>query len=227
MKNDKIFKFVFSGTFLFIAILMILFDWFKSRIDFTIISLFVIAFLPWLAKYVKSLEAFGIKTELVSLEKREQIEENSSKLKVEEQIVIRNDIKIDKTKPLGSEENPFEIKSINFLRESKDTIEKLVLMRYSIEKQLRKLCENNDLHSSKQSISKIVNVLRQNKILKNDACNLILDLLPILNRAVHSDISNIDENDLQWVIDKGIAILLYLEIIIQKPDAHWIVSLED
>lgn len=210
-----------------IAVLMICFDWFKTRIDGTIITLFVIAFLPWLAKYVKSLEAFGIKTELVSSAKKEEIEENSSKLNVEEKEVIKTDVKIDKTKPIGSEENPFVIESINSIHESKDIIEKLVLIRYGIEKELKILCKNNNLQYSKQSISNIVEILRRNNILKNNACNLILDLLPILNKAVHSDISNINEEDLQWVIDKGIAILIHLEIIIQKPDAYWMVSLDD
>lgn len=227
MNKDNVFKFIFSGTFITLAILMICFEWFKSRIDVTIIALFVIAFLPWLAKYVKSLEAFGIKTELVSSDKKEEIEKNSSKLNIEEKEIIKTDVKIDKTKPIGSEENPFVIESINSIQQSKDIIEKLVLIRYGIEKELKTLCKNNNLQYSKQSIRNIVEILRKNIILKDNVCNLILDLLPILNKAVHSDISNINEEDLQWVIDKGIAILIYLEIIIQKPDAYWMVSLDD
>lgn len=227
MNKDNYFKFFFSGTFIILAILMICFDWFRERIDATVITLFVIAFLPWLAKYVKSLEAFGIKTELVSSDKKEEMEQNSSKLNVEEKEVIKTDIKIDKTKPIGSEENPFVVKSINSIHESKDIVEKLVLIRYGIEKELKLLCKNNNLQYSRQSIRNIVDILRKNNILKNNACNLILDLLPILNKAVHSDISNINEDDLQWVIDKGVAILIYLEIIIQKPDAYWMVSLDD
>ena len=54
-----------------------------------------------------------------------------------------------------------------------------------------------------------------------------MDLLPILNKAVHSDISNVDFEDLQWVIDKGTKLLVHLDIIIQKPDAYWMVSFED
>lgn len=227
LNKDNYFKFFFSGTFIILAILMICFDWFRERIDATVITLFVIAFLPWLAKYVKSLEAFGIKTELVSSDKKEEMEQNSSKLNVDEKEVIKTDIKIDKTKPIGSEENPFVVESINSIQESKDIVEKLVLIRYGIEKELKLLCKNNNLQYSRQSIRNIVDILRKNNILKNNACNLILDLLPILNKAVHSDISNINEDDLQWVIDKGVAILIYLEIIIQKPDAYWTVSLDD
>ena len=139
---------------------MICFDWFRERIDATVITLFVIAFLPWLAKYVKSLEAFGIKTELVSSDKKEEMEQNSSKLNVEEKEVIKTDIKIDKTKPIGSEENPFVIESINSIHESKDIVEKLVLIRYGIEKELKLLCKNNNLQCSRQSIRNIVNIAR-------------------------------------------------------------------
>ena len=227
MNKDDFFKFIFSGTFIVLAILTICFDWFKSRIDGTIIVLFIIAFLPWLAKYVKSLEVFGIKTELVPLDKKEEIEENSSKLYTDEKEIIKTEVKIDKTKPIGSKENPIVIKSINSIHESKDMIEKLVLIRYNIEKELKTICKNNNLPYSIQSIKHIIETLRKNKILKNNACNLILDLLPILNQAVHSDISNINEDDLQWVIDKGITVLIYLEVISQKPDAYWIISLED
>lgn len=227
MNKDNYFKFFFSGTFITLAILMICFDWFRERIDATVITLFVIAFLPWLAKYVKSLEAFGIKTELVSSNKKEEMEQNSSKLNVEEKEVIKTDIKIDKTKPIGSEENPFVIESIYSIHESKDIVEKLVLIRYGIEKELKLLCKNNNLQYSRQSIRNIVDILRKNNVLKNNACNLILDLLPILNKAVHSDISNINEDDLQWVIDKGVEILIHLEIIVQKPDAYWMVPLDD
>src|SRR5699024_214083 len=103
-------------------------------------------------KYVKSLEAFGIKTELVSSYKKEEIEKNSSKLNIEEKEIIKTDVKIDKTKPIGSEENPFVIESINSIQQSKDNIEKLVLIRYGIEKELKTLCKNSNLQYSKQSI---------------------------------------------------------------------------
>lgn len=225
-END-IFKYVFSGTFILIAVLMIFFDSFKERINNTIITLLIIAYIPWLTKYVKSLEAFGIKTELVSSDKKEEIEENSSKLNIEEKEIVKKDMKINKNKPVGSKENPFIIESINSIEQSKENIEKLVLIRYNIEKNLKVLCENNNIQSSKRNIRNIIKILRENKILENNACNLILDLLPMLNKAVHSDISNIREEDLQWVIDKGITILIYLEVIIKNPDAYWMISLDD
>lgn len=227
MNKDNIFKYIFSGTFISLAILMTCFDWFKTRIDGTIIALFVIAFLPWLANYVKSLEAFGIKTELISSKEKDKIEENSLKLSTNDKEVIKTDFKLDKTKPIGSEENPFVIESINSIYDAKDNIEKLVLIRHGIEKELKVLCKNNNIPYAKQNIRTIVETLRKKKLLKNNACNLILDLLPILNKAVHSDISNINEEDIQWVIEKGIAILMHLEIIIQSPDAYWIISLEN
>lgn len=226
-KSDKIFKIIFSGTFIILAVLMICFDWFKAKIDITIIALFMIAFLPWLAKYVKSLEAFGIKTELVTLEKKNEIEVNSLKMSTDDKQIIKKDFKIDKTKPIGSEKNPIMVESINSICGSNDIIEKLVLLRYGIEKNLKILSKNNNLSTSNLGIRAMVELLRKNGILKNNVCNLVFDLLPILNKAVHSDISNIDFEDLQWVIDKGTKLLVHLDIIIQKPDAYWMISFDD
>lgn len=227
--KDLIFKIIFSSIFLILAIFVIFFDWFKSRIDGVVITLFLIAFLPWLAKYVKSLEAFGIKTELITPEKKNEIEKNSLSISTNDKEVINNNFKIDKSKPIGSEENPIMIDSINPIYDSNDIIEKLVLLRYEIEKNLKILCKKNNITISNKSLSikSIVELLRKDNILNNNVCNLILDLLPILNKAVHSDITNVDEGVLDWVVEKGIKLLMHLDIIIQNPDAYWMVSFDD
>ena len=62
---------------------MIFSNWFRSRIDFTVIILFLIAFTPWLARYIKSLEAFGVKLDLLSQEKINKIDEGFSKINKE------------------------------------------------------------------------------------------------------------------------------------------------
>ena len=62
---------------------MIFSNWFRSRIDSTIIILFLIAFTLWLARYIKSLEAFGVKFDLLSQEKINKIDEGFSKINEE------------------------------------------------------------------------------------------------------------------------------------------------
>lgn len=229
MNKDNIFKFIFSGTFIGLAMLMIFSDWFKSRIDVTIISLFVIAFLPWLVRYVKSFEGFGIKTELVTEEKKEKIEkvmEQLSSSTSQEDNVVNKNIVIDKTKPIGSEENPLLIESIDSIAKTINPIEKMVLIRYEIEKELKILCRINNLHTSQRTIRQMIQDLRENKILDNVVSNLLLDILPILNKAVHADIDNTDFADLEWIIEKGSALVMHLEIISKDPSKYWMVSFD-
>ena len=229
MNKDKKFKFIFSSTFIGLAILMIFFDWFRSRVDVTIISLFVIAFLPWLVRYVKSFEGFGIKTELVADEKKEEIEKAMDKLSStpsQEENIVDKKIVIDKTKPIGSEENPLLIESVDAIAKTINPIEKMVLIRYEIEKELKILCRINNLHSSQRTIRQMIRDLRENKILDNVVSNLLLDILPILNKAVHADIDTTDFTDLEWIIEKGTALVMHLEIISKDPSKYWMVSFD-
>ena len=183
MENkDTVFKIIFSATFVLLAILMVFIDWFKNRIDFTIISLIMIAYLPWVVKYIKRLEAFGVKADLVTEEKKEEINKNIEKISpnitnINISNSNQNDI-IDNTKLITFE-------SINSINEINDTIQKLVLLRYQIE-----------------------------NILKKYEVNLINDLLPVLNKAVHADLNQLYEVD--WVISNGIALLAQLENIYNK-----------
>lgn len=228
MKNN-VFKYVFSGIFLLIAVLMVFFDWFKNRIDSTIIILVLIAFIPWLVNYIKSLEAFGMKVDLLSPEKKDKIEEemqNIPKEVIKEENIINNNIKIDKSKPIGSEENPLLIESMDVISKTNNPIEKMVLIRYEIEKELKILCRINNIQTYQQTIRQMIKELRNNKILDNSVANLLLDILPILNKAVHSEIKNIDANDLEWIIDKGSKLVLHLEIISKDPSKYWIITFD-
>lgn len=44
--------------------------------------------------------------------------------------------------------------------------------------------------------------LKENKILDNVVSNLLLDIFPILNKVIHTDIDNTDFADLEWIIEK-------------------------
>lgn len=229
MNKDNYFKFFFSGTFVILALLMICFDCFREKIDATVITLFVIAFLPWLVRYVKSFEGFGIKTELVAYEEKEKIEKAMDKLSStssQEDNIVNKNIVIDKTKPIGSEENPLLIESIDAIEKTINPIEKMVLIRYEIEKELKILCRINNLQTSQRTIRQMIRDLRENKILDNVVSNLLLDIFPILNKAVHADIDNTDFADLEWIIEKGTALVMHLEIISKDPSKYWMISFD-
>lgn len=211
MENkDIVFKVIFSATFVLLAILMVFIDWFKNRIDFTIISLIMIAYLPWVVKYIKRLEAFGVKADLVTEEKKEEINKNIEKISpnitnINISNSNQNDI-TDNTKLITFE-------SINSINEINDTIQKLVLLRYQIENILKKLCTKEKIDSFR-NIRDMSKKLYDKKILKKYEVNLINDLLPVLNKAVHADLNQLYEVD--WVISNGIALLAQLENIYNK-----------
>lgn len=229
MKSDK-FKYIFSLFFFIIAVLMILFDWFRSRIDSTIIILFLIAFTPWLAKYIKSLEAFGVKLDLLSQEKINKIDKGFNKINKEtldKKNIVNDDVNIDKKEPIGSEKNPILIESMEVIARTNNPIEKLVLIRYEIEKEIKILCRVNNIQTYQQPVRNMIKNLRTNKIIDNTVANLILDIWPILNKAVHSDFKNLDLQELDWIIEKGSALVMHLEIISKDPSKYYLISFDD
>lgn len=228
--NQKVFKYVFSFTFICIAFLMIFCDWFRDRIDTRIIALFIIAYVPWLTKYIKTFEGFGIKTELINEEKKQDIDKEMDKISnksMNSKNKIDKDIKIDKSAPIGSEKNPLLIESMEVIARTSNKIEKMVLIRYEIEKELKILCRINNIQTCQNTIRNMIDNLRKNKILDNRVCNLLLDILPLLNKAVHSEIKNIDDKDIEWIIDKGSALVMHLEIISKDPSRYWMISFDD
>lgn len=229
VRNDK-FKYVFSASFLIMAVLIIFFDWFKERIDSTVIVLVIIAYFPWLTKYIKSFEGFGIKTELVENQKKEQIDKDinelNNKSKKLDKNLINTNITIDKREPIGSKKNPILIESMEVIARTSNPIEKMVLIRYEIEKELKILCRVNNIQSYQRTIRQMIEELRKNNMLDNKAANLLLDIIPILNKAVHLDINNINYNDLEWVIEKGSALVMHLEIITKDPSKYKLISLD-
>ena len=229
MKNDK-FKYIFSLFFFIIAVLMIFSNWFRSRIDATIIILFLIAFTPWLARYIKSLEAFGVKLDLLSQEKINKIDEGFSKINEEtldKKNIVNDDVNIDKKEPIGSKKNPILIESMEVIARTNNPIEKMVLIRYEIEKEIKILCRVNNIQTYQQSVRNMVEKLRTNKIIDNTVANLILDIWPLLNKAVHSDFKNLDLKELDWIIEKGSALVMHLEIISKDPSKYYLISFND
>lgn len=202
MKN--VFKILFSCFFIVLAILYIVSEWLNDRIDTIFIALILIAILPWIAKYIKSLEAFGIKTELVSLDKKETIEE-------ELQTINNNENMNSLQKSNNDSAKVYE--NTNSIYEAVDTVEKLVLLRHEIEKSLIKICKKNCIEFKSKGIKHLTEILRNKKVLENNVANVILDLLPILNEAVHSHIDDIKVSDADWIVETGISLIRYLDVI--------------
>ena len=224
--KNEIFKFIFSGVFIIIAVLMIFFDWFRNRIDSTIIILLIIGFIPWLVNYKRDYE---LKNKNLD-EKKDKIDEEIEKISknaIKEEKIISSNTIIDKNQPIGSEKNPLLIESMELIARTSNPVEKMVLIRYEIEKEIKILCRVNNIQTYQQSIRKMIEELKKNKIIDNVVANLLLDIWPVLNKAVHSEIKNIDANDIDWVIEKGSALVMHLEIISKDPSKYWMISFND
>ena len=196
MNKSSYFKILFSFTFIVIASLMLFVDWFRERADNRFIALIIIAFIPWVIKYLKSVEAFGIKADLVTREQKNKIDES-------EQIIKEK----YKTKSQKKDSN---MEIIFSLDETNNINIKLTLIRYDIERILRLLCKQNGIEEKRMNIPYMIYMLREKSIINNQVANLLIDVMPILNKGVHSDLNGWVYSDAEWVIEKGKFILDYL-----------------
>ena len=230
MKNNNlIFKVLFSSVFILLAVLIVMFDWFRDRIDNRVIALALISFIPWIIKYLKSLEAFGVKAELVSEEQKTKVEINMEKMNETKSINqpnIESNIDFDKdvitfnnykyTK--DNKEAILLMESLVEIEDTDDILTKLVLSRVQIEKIIKLMCKENDIQFS--TIKRSSEILYEKNIIKEYEYNLINLLLPILNKAIHSDLDSTNFNDIYWVVEKCLLLLEHLEILFKKPDLY-------
>lgn len=217
-KSSFWFKIIFPTFFFILAIVIILFDWAKENINGMVITLFIIAFLPWIIKYVKSVDAFGVKVELVSEQQKKKIDEIIEPISKEEIDSILNDNKYKKEKEI------YQCNAINSILNSDDEISKLVLGRYEIEKIIRKLSEKNNLDISAKSTIYLARELYKNKYISSNEYESIEELMPILNKAIHSNLNDVDQSQIDWIIQKVIRIIEYLDYryVTGKDYADWL-----
>lgn len=163
------FKIIFSLTFF---VMVVIYTFFKNiKIDTTTIILVLMIFLPWIIKHLKSLELNGIgKIELISEEERHKLNEEVNK--------IENNDKITE----------IEIKYLSF----DDMKLSLAAIRIDIEEKLKKIAEKNQLNVYGYGISKLSDLLYDNKCIDNSEYAIIKDIIGILNKAVHSRLEEYD-----------------------------------
>lgn len=213
-KSKANFKILFSFVFIVLAILKILSNWFNARIDITIISLVLLAFLPWLSDYLRSIEAFGVKAEFVSESEKKKLDKEANKVIEDNKNIINENKSIEITKNVN---NISDEKMIDTINNIDAPLEKMVLIRHEIEKCLRDICNRTFGNKTYfKNIRSMADELYENDIILLEVRNLIYDLIPILNKAVHADISIKEYGDIKWVIDKGMLIVNYLNMVQNK-----------
>lgn len=225
-KNSwNISRYIISLSFVILALLMIFSNWFQERINSRVIVLLIIAYTPWLSKYIKSFEGFGVKAELINEEQKKEIDAKVKEIKdtkLDKKKMVANDVEIDKTKPIGSKKNPFIIESLVAIENIDDPVQKLVLIRYEMEKKLRLICRINNINTRNLTIRRMVDVLKNDNILETEICDLIIDILPLLNNIMHSNMDYLNKKDYDLIIKAGKIIIKYLEIKSKAPNKYWI-----
>lgn len=196
-KNINI-KYIFLLTFIILGLLRIFASYYLN-IDYLTIIIFLIAYIPWLMKFLKSFKMFGTEFVFIDEKKAKEFDDRSKEL---------NNKRTKKIDNKQVEESIFsdELDNID------DEVMKLALIRINLEKELKIMCKNNNIDSFKLPIYVIIKKLREKKLLDNETCNLILDIVPVLNSAVHNEIKVSGYyNSLIWTIDAGTNIVNYLK----------------
>ena len=209
MKNNK-FGIIFTLFFFIIALLKVFCNYFNERIDSIVVILLFIASIPWISKYLKSIEIFGTKFELVTSEKKREID---NKQKEVESSVNKTNSK-NKNNPKSKENKKitdYDNSQIDNLKNNEnDAIVFLVEIRFEIVKKIMALSKINKINLNDDSFVIILNNLVNSNILSAEMYSIIINVWPILDRAVHSRSNKYKNDDLNWLIDKTTLILKYL-----------------
>jgi hypothetical protein len=165
------------------------------KIDIITISLLVLAVLPWIFQFIKSIEfPGGVKVTLNKLIKTE----NKAR-----EIGLIETIK-------HSEKNnlPFQ-----FFSQSDPNLA-LAGLRIEIEKRLKAIAENNNINTTNQGLSSVLNNLTNNNLIATQERSIIMDMIGLLNSAVHGAI--VDQNTANWAVNVGPELLASLDKRIKK-----------
>ncbi len=170
------------------------------QIDAITITLFLVAFLPWLPILIKEITLpGGIKITLHELESQSKKIINAAEAQ-----------NIETGEDLRKEEEEIDIIE-GIVRDNPNL--GLVGVRIEIEKRLRELCKKVNIKYN-QPISKLLRDLQVKEILSPDIANPLKEIIYLGNKAAHGE--PVEENALLWVSNYVPRILTILDTIIKK-----------
>lgn len=165
--------------------------WPGVTIDSITVAMVVVAIIPWLAPLMKSVELpGGTKIEFREFEKAQE--------KAEKVGLLSNEVETrkipDHTFLMVAEEDP-----------------KLALagLRIEIEKRLRTIANRQGIPSQNKGVGQLLKLLSENNLLSNEERSVLLDMVGLLNGAVHG--IDVDDRTAQWALDVGPRILKGLD----------------
>ena len=86
------------------------------------------------------------------------------------------------------------------------------------------MSEKNILDISAKSTISLAKELYKNKYISSNEYESIEELMPILNKAIHSNLNDVDQSQIDWIIQKVIRIIEYLDYryVTGKDYADWL-----
>jgi hypothetical protein len=198
MDIRKFAKFITGGA-ICLAILHILYP--NLGIDAVLLSLIIIAALPWIIPYLKTLEIPG----------GFKIEFKDAKAATDKIISLKTEIKAKTSTSEVMLEVGDPFSTLRHIAETDPNLG-LVGFRIEIERRLLKLAEKNDLIIHKMPISSVVRKLQEMDIIPLQMAAGLIKLIKMGNRAAHGD--NVSPEATNYVLDVGPDILGKLDALI-------------
>jgi hypothetical protein len=169
------------------ALLLLIFDTFIKSLSAVALGLLVVALSPWLIRFMKTLEMPGIKVEF-----REQLEKVTERAK-DAGLLSEPDTEVEEAE----------------VAYNTDPTLALAGLRIGLEQRLRELAAVSGFKGRRRSIVHLISVLSNMEVLDREEASVIADLLPLLNKAVHSE--EYSQEAAGWAMEIGPELLAGLD----------------
>lgn len=184
------------------------------KIDAVLITLIIIAIIPWLEPLIKSVELpGGLKVEFKDLKKLEDEAKKAG--------LIKENSLADTT---ATTKSTSETDTFIEIAEKNQELA-LVAFRIEIEKRLRSLADKYSIESNRFSIVKLIDTLSKNDILTAAEMSSLKDMINTLNHAAHG--VEYDQRNANWVIENGPKILDSLDAKLERRGGRFTVGRSD
>ena len=189
-KVNMLFKIAMSSVFFIVFIVRTIYP--ELNIDNTSVMLLILIIVPWFIQYIKSLEINGIgKVELVDKKQKKEMEKKAT------------DAGLLKSTRKSNENIKYSFYNLRY----EDPKLALAGLRIELENSLRKIAESYSIDVSHSGIAKMTNILNQHQLINNDEQSIIYDIIGILNKAVHSQLTEYESETFDWIFDLGFNLL--------------------
>ncbi|MFC1498350.1 hypothetical protein ACFLS1_07775 [Verrucomicrobiota bacterium] len=162
--------------------------WPEWLLDKWTMYLIIIAVLPWLAPLFKSVELPGLKVHFQDLQEASQRADQAGLLAEE-----------------SHQADEFAFQSVA----SRDPNLALAGLRIEIEKRVLELAQRYNTSTRRASFGQLLRAFIKLGIFTRQESSVLLDLIALLNSAVHG--ASVDEQSAQWAVDIGPRILATLD----------------